>query len=93
MASGKNIERRKTKREPSSTKAELYLESTVYKARMVDISDDGVRFTMEKPINFYVRFKVGEKRISRKVQLVWSGKSEKGGMTYGFNYVGDKDDF
>jgi hypothetical protein len=93
MASGKNIERRKTKREPSSIEAEMYLESTVYKAKVVDISDEGVRFTMAKPINFYVRFKVGEKRISRKVQLVWSGKSEKGGMTYGFNYIEKKDDF
>jgi len=93
MASGKHVERRKTKREPSSTEAEMYLESTVYKARMVDFSDEGVRFTMEKPINFYVRLKVGEKRISRKVQLVWSEKEEKGGMTYGFNYIEKKGDF
>ena len=42
MASGKHVERRKSKREPSSTEAEMYLESTVYKARMVDFSDDGV---------------------------------------------------
>lgn len=92
MELGKGHERRKAKREPSSTEAELYLESTVFKARLVDFSNDGVRFTMEKPINFYVRCKVGEKRISRKVQLVWSRKNETGDMTYGFNYIEEEDD-
>jgi len=92
MAFGKDIERRKTKREPSSTEAELYLESTIYKAKLVDFSNDGVRFTMEKPINFYVRFKSGEKRISRKAQLIWSRKNEVGDMTYGFNYMEEEED-
>ncbi|GAI23496.1 unnamed protein product, partial [marine sediment metagenome] len=39
MKSGKDVERRKTEREPSSTKAEMYLESTIYKAKLVDLSD------------------------------------------------------
>lgn len=92
MGYGKDKERRKTEREPSSTEAELYLESTIYKAKLADFSDGGVRFIMEKPINFYVRFRVGERRISRKVQLVWSGKNEQGDMTYGFNFIEEEDD-
>ena len=92
MKSGKDVERRETEREPSSTEAEMYLESTIYKAKLVDCSDGGVRFIMEKPINFYVRFRVGEKKISRKVQLVWSRKNEEGDMAYGFNFIKKKDD-
>lgn len=92
MKSGKDAERRKTEREPSSTEAEMYLESTIYKAKLVNLSDGGVRFIMEKPINFYVRFKAGERRISRKVQLVWSRKNEEGDMAYGFNFIEKKDD-
>jgi hypothetical protein len=81
------INRRKHEREPYSTEAELYLESSIFKAKLVDVSEAGVRFEMEKPINVHVRFKVGEKRISRNAQLVWCLKDDNGCMTYGFNYI------
>ena len=87
MQSGNNVERRKNARQKTSTQGELYLESTAFKAMLVNFSDGGVRLTMESPINFTVRFKVGEKRINRRVQLVWSNKNEEGNMRYGFNYL------
>ncbi|MFH1071062.1 MAG: PilZ domain-containing protein, partial [Candidatus Glassbacteria bacterium] len=69
-----------------SVDTELYLESSMFKARIVDVSSDGVRLELNKPINFHVRFKLGEKRISRHARLVWSVNSEEDSTTYGFRF-------
>ena len=81
------LNRRQEDREPFDTEAEFYLESSVFKAKLVDISDNGVRFAMPKPVNVHIRFKIGEKRISRMAQLVWCGKNQQNGLDYGFNFI------
>ena len=81
------LNRRSEERETFDTEAEFYLESSVFKAKLVDISDGGVRFAMPKPINVHVRFKIGEKRISRMAQLIWCSKNQEEGLDYGFNFI------
>ncbi|MFH1071659.1 MAG: PilZ domain-containing protein, partial [Candidatus Glassbacteria bacterium] len=61
MLMEKQAERRKKGRKQVSVDTELYLESSMFKARIVDVSSDGVRLELNKPINFHVRFKLGEK--------------------------------
>ena len=51
------LERRKSQRKTSSVEAELYLESSVFKAQTVDVSDDGVR--LELPEHDLFRVGVG----------------------------------
>ena len=92
MNKGKYPDRRKLERKAFSTEAEIYLESSIYKIRLVDFSRDGVRFEMEKPIKVRVRFKIGEKRIDRMAQLVWSMNKEGGNNIYGFEFIMDKEE-
>lgn len=79
--------RRQEDREPSITEAEIYLESSVFRARLVDLSEGGVRFAMPKPLNVHVRFKIGEKRICKNAQLIWCGRNPEDGLDYGFNFI------
>ncbi len=79
--------RRHEEREPFTTEAEIYLESSVFRARLVDVSDGGVRFAVPKAINVHVRFKIGEKRISRNAQLIWCGRNTEDGLDYGFTFI------
>ena len=90
MNTGKGPDRRRQEREVYSTEAELYLESSIYKTKLVDFSDDGVRFDMEKPIKVHLRFKIGEKRVDRYAHFIWSRKKEDGIMNYGFKYIDEK---
>ena len=79
-------ERRKHGREKFSTDGEIYLESSVFKAHLIDFSDSGVRFEMKKPIKVHVRFKVGHRRIDRIAEFVWSMNMEEGDNIYGFKF-------
>ncbi len=83
------LDRREEEREPVATDTEIYLESSVFKATLVDVSEGGVRFEMQKPINFLIRFKVGEKRMSRRAQMVWTTDTDadEEGITYGFRFI------
>ena len=92
MNKGKYTDRRKSEREAFSTEAEIYLESSLYKTRLVDFSSSGVRFETEKPIRVRVRFKIGEKRIDRMAQLVWSVNKEGSDNIYGFEFIMDKEE-
>lgn len=87
MLKEKQAERRRNDRKPMNVETELYLESSMFKAKIVDVSDDGVRMELNKPIDFHVRFRLGEKRISRHARLVWSTNSEEDDTTYGFKYL------
>ena len=92
MNKGKYQDRRKLERKAFSTEAELYLESSIFKTKLVDFSSSGVRFEMEKPIKVRLRFKIGEKRIDRMAQLVWSTNKEGGNNIYGFEFIMDKEE-
>jgi len=92
MNKGKHPDRRRCEREAFSTEAEIYLESSIYKTRLVDFSGNGVRFEMEKPIKVRVRFKIGEKRIDHMAQIVWSVNKEGGDNIYGFKFILDKEE-
>lgn len=83
------LDRREEEREAVATDTEIYLESSVFKATLVDVSEGGVRFEMLKPINFLIRFKVGEKRLSRRAQMVWTtdAAADEEGITYGFRFI------
>lgn len=83
-------ERRKQGREVFATEGEIYLESSVFRARLIDFSDNGVRFEMKKPIRVHVRFRVGHKRVDRIAQFVWSLNKEDGDNVYGFKFIGDR---
>ena len=86
METGGIRERRKKDREVYSTEGEIYLESSVFKAKIMDCSDDGVRFEMKKPLKVRVRFKVGHRRIDRIARFVWTMDNEDGDNVYGFKY-------
>ena len=82
------LERRKSQRKTSSVEAELYLESSVFKAQTVDVSDDGVRLELNKPIRFHIRIRIGDKLVSRKAEMIWSEDATKeSSLTYGFKYI------
>ncbi len=84
----KKAERRKFIRKPESVEAELYLESSAFKAQTVDVSEDGVRLELNKPIRFHIRVRIGDKLVNRKAEIAWSEEAgQKGGLTYGFRYV------
>ena len=81
-------ERRKSQRKESSVEAELYLESSVFKAQTVDVSDNGVRLELNKPIRFHIRIRIGDKLVSRKAEMVWSEDQIKASsLSYGFKYI------
>ena len=82
------MDRRKSERKSSSVEAELYLESSVFKAQTVDVSDNGVRLELNKPIRFHIRIRIGDKLVSRKAEMIWSeeeGRQES--LSYGFKYI------
>jgi hypothetical protein len=84
----KSQERRKAQRKETSVEAELYLESSVFKAQTVDVSDNGVRLELNKPIRFHIRVRIGDKLVSRKAEMVWSEDREKESpLCYGFKYI------
>ena len=87
MDEKKLLNRRQDERQEMSTEAELYLESSRFKAKLVNSSGGGFRMELENPISFHVRFKDGEKRVNRKAKLLWSMKRRDGDITYGFKYV------
>ena len=87
MLKEKQAERRRNDRRPISVETELYLESSMFKAKIVDVTDEGVRMELNKPIDFHVRFRLGEKRISRHARLVWSMNAEEDNTTYGFKFL------
>ncbi|MBW7997997.1 MAG: PilZ domain-containing protein [Candidatus Glassbacteria bacterium] len=81
-------ERRRRERKTKEVQAELYLESSVFKARTVDVSDEGVRLELNKPIRFHIRIRIGDKLVSRTAVMVWSDDAKaKAGLYYGFKYV------
>jgi PilZ domain len=86
METGNKMERRKKGREAYSTDGEIYLESSVFKAKIIDCSENGVRFEMKKPLKVRVRFKVGEKRIDRIAKFVWTMDREDGDNIFGFKF-------
>ena len=84
----KKAERRKAARKTESVAAELYLESSGFKAQTVDVSEEGVRLELNKPIRFHIRVRIGDKLVSRKAEIAWSEEAaQKDGLTYGFKYV------
>ena len=87
MDEKKLLNRRQEERLDMSTEAELYLESSRFKVKLVNSSGGGFRMELETPISFHVRFKDGEKRVNRKARLLWSMKRRDGDITYGFKYV------
>ncbi|MBA7568046.1 hypothetical protein ES708_09765 [subsurface metagenome] len=86
--SDSKMERRKSQRKPSSVEAELYLESSVFKTQAIDVSDNGVRLQLNKPIRFHIRIRIGDKLVSRTAEMIWSedvGKETS--LSYGFKYI------
>lgn len=84
----KKAERRKSPRKPEAVEAEIYLESSVFKAQTVDISDEGVRLELNKPIRFHIRVRIGDKLLSRIAEIVWSEDESSGkNHSYGFKYI------
>jgi hypothetical protein len=84
----KTQDRRKSERKRASIEAELYLESSVFKAQTVDVSDEGVRLELDKPIRFHIRVRIGDKLVSRKAIIVWSEEKEQPqSLSYGFKYI------
>lgn len=81
-------ERRKSPRKPESVETELYLESSAFKAKTVDISEEGVRLELNKPIRFHIKVRIGDMLVSRKAEIVWSEDVKQGNnLSYGFKYV------
>jgi hypothetical protein len=88
MSGEKKDDRRRSERESSEITAELYLESSLFKAQTVDVSDHGVRMQLNKPIRFQIRFRMGERLVSRHAEMVWSQEVEQDkAPVYGFKYV------
>ncbi len=84
----KKAERRKSQRKPEAVEAEIYLESSLFKAQTVDISDEGVRLELNKPIRFHIRVRIGDKLLSRIAEIVWSEDESSGeNHSYGFKYI------
>lgn len=81
-------ERRKVLRKSKVVAAELYLESSVFKAKTVDVSEEGVRLDLNKPIRFHIRVRIGDTLLNRKAEIVWSeDPKQTDGFSYGFKYV------
>ncbi len=81
-------ERRKSPRKSEAVAAELYLESSVFKAQTIDVSEEGVRLELNKPIRFNIRVRVGDMLVNRLAEIVWfEDPKQAGGFSYGFRYV------
>ena len=83
MADMKKHEKRASARRLIKTEVTFRTKEDIYKARSVDMSDNGIRIITEKPINIRIQIKEEDKLVQYEAQLVWARVKEDGTMEYG----------
>jgi hypothetical protein len=89
MVNGNEEDRRHDLRKPVDAKVEFCIEGDINEANSVNISENGVAFDMNEPIEIFLKMYIEDRLISRKARLVWADRKKEGGMNYGFEYLPD----
>ncbi len=81
-------EKRRSERVSTSKGVEFIVDDEVIQATSVDVSENGIRFKTEFPVNILLRIEENDGRLqNRAARLAWARKVESGGMEYGFQYL------
>lgn len=88
----KSVEKRSSERRPLKTKIKFYFDSDIVEATSVDISDNGIRFDTEAPVQVFLRLSTDGGPREHLAKFVWARSKSDGGMTYGLEYVPESEE-
>lgn len=81
-------DKRRSQRTAYNKEVEFIVDDEIIPATAIDVSDNGIRFKTEFPVNFVLRIKESDGTvINRAAKLTWAKGSDGTGMEYGFEYT------
>ena len=83
MADMEKYEKRATERRLIKTEVTFKTKDDIYRAKSVDMSDNGIRIITEKPVDIRIQIKEEDKQVQYEAQLVWARVKDDGTMEYG----------
>lgn len=76
-------EKRAVERRLIKTEVTFQTKDDTYKAKSVDMSDNGIRIVTEMPVHFRIKIKEDDRMVQHEAQLVWARVRDDGTMEYG----------
>ena len=76
-------EKRAVERRLIKTEVTFQTKDDTYKAKSVDMSDNGIRIITEMPVQIRIKIKEADSVVQHEAQLVWARVREDGTMEYG----------
>ena len=87
MSTSSKTERRVSNRVPFESELDVKIDPQAMEATGVDISDGGVRFDTEEPLEIDIKFHIQKGKAKHVGRLVWAKKKSGGGFTYAFEFI------